>query len=140
MTSITAPDCTNLFYKDWGPKDAQPVMFHHGWPLSADDWDSQMLFFMSHGYRVIAHDRRGHGRSDQTDTGNDMDTYALDVVAIAQVLNLRDANTTTPCARTPRWLPATSTARARVAGGANPIRLAGHLNRGRQAHNAVDQN
>ncbi len=91
MATITTPDGTNLFYKDWGPKDAQPVMFHHGWPLSADDWDSQMLFFLSHGYRVIAHDRRGHGRSDQTDTGNDMDKYALDVAAITRALDLRDA-------------------------------------------------
>ncbi|WP_429912879.1 alpha/beta fold hydrolase [Glycocaulis sp.] len=91
MASITTPDGTQLFYKDWGPKDAQPVMFHHGWPLSADDWDNQMLFFLSQGYRVIAHDRRGHGRSDQTDTGNDMDTYAADVAAITEALDLRDA-------------------------------------------------
>ena len=91
MTTITTSDGTNLYYKDWGPKDAQPIMFHHGWPLSADDWDSQMLFFLSHGYRVIAHDRRGHGRSDQTDTGNDMDTYAADVAEIARALDLRDA-------------------------------------------------
>ena len=91
MATITTSDGTNLFYKDWGPKDAQPIMFHHGWPLSADDWDNQMLFFLSHGYRVIAHDRRGHGRSDQTDTGNDMDTYAADVAAIAKALDLRDA-------------------------------------------------
>lgn len=91
MAIITASDGTDLFYKDWGAKDAQPVMFHHGWPLSADDWDSQMLFFLSHGYRVIAYDRRGHGRSDQTDTGNDMDTYASDVASITQALDLRDA-------------------------------------------------
>jgi non-heme chloroperoxidase len=91
MATITTSDGTNLFYKDWGPKDAQPIMFHHGWPLSADDWDNQMLFFLSHGYRVIAHDRRGHGRSDQTDTGHDMDTYAADVAAIVETLNLRDA-------------------------------------------------
>ena len=91
MATITMSDGTSLFYKDWGPKDAQPIMFHHGWPLSADDWDNQMLFFLSHGYRVIAHDRRGHGRSDQTDTGNDMDTYAADVAAIVETLNLRDA-------------------------------------------------
>ena len=90
MATITTSDGTNLFYKDWGPKDAQPIMFHHGWPLSADDWDNQMLFFLSHGYRVIAHDRRGHGRSDQTDTGHDMDTYAADVAAIVETLNLRD--------------------------------------------------
>jgi non-heme chloroperoxidase len=91
MTTITTSDGTNLFYKDWGPKDAQPIMFHHGWPLSADDWDGQMLYFLSHGFRVIAHDRRGHGRSDQTDTGNDMDTYAADVAEIAKALDLRDA-------------------------------------------------
>jgi non-heme chloroperoxidase len=91
MATITTSDGTCLFYKDWGPKDAQPIMFHHGWPLSADDWDNQMLFFLSHGYRVIAHDRRGHGRSDQTDTGNDMDTYASDVAAITRALDLRDA-------------------------------------------------
>ena len=91
MAFITTSDGTRLFCKDWGPKDAQPVMFHHGWPLSADDWDNQMLFFLSHGYRVIAHDRRGHGRSDQTDIGNDMDTYAADVTAIAEALDLRNA-------------------------------------------------
>jgi non-heme chloroperoxidase len=91
MATITTSDGTNLFYKDWGPKDAQPIMFHHGWPLSADDWDNQMLFFSSHGYRVIAHDRRGHGRSDQTDTGNDMETYAADVAAIVRALDLRNA-------------------------------------------------
>ena len=91
MPSITTSDGTNLFFKDWGPKDAQPVMFHHGWPLSADDWDSQMLFFLSHSYRVIAHDRRGHGRSDQTDTGNDMDTYASDVASIVRALDLHNA-------------------------------------------------
>jgi non-heme chloroperoxidase len=91
MAIIITSDGTRLFYKDWGPKDAQPVMFHHGWPLSADDWDNQMLFFLSHGYRVIAHDRRGHGRSDQTDTGNDMDTYAADVAEIAKALDLKGA-------------------------------------------------
>lgn len=91
MATIITSDGTTLFYKDWGPKDAQPIMFHHGWPLSADDWDNQMLFFLSEGHRVIAHDRRGHGRSDQTDTGNDMDTYAADVAEIARALDLRDA-------------------------------------------------
>lgn len=90
MTTIATADGTLLFYKDWGPKDAQPIMFHHGWPLSSDDWDNQMLFFLSNGYRVIAHDRRGHGRSDQTDTGNEMDTYAADVAAIVEALDLRD--------------------------------------------------
>jgi non-heme chloroperoxidase len=82
-------DGTQIYYKDWG--SGPPVMFHHGWPLSADDWDAQMLFFLSKGYRVIAHDRRGHGRSSQTDTGNDMDTYADDVGQLAKHLNLRDA-------------------------------------------------
>jgi non-heme chloroperoxidase len=88
---ITTQDGTRIFYKDWGPKNAQPVVFHHGWPLSADDWDNQMLFFLSEGYRVIAHDRRGHGRSDQTDTGNDMDTYGADVAELANALDLRNA-------------------------------------------------
>jgi len=91
MHTITVKDGTTLFYKDWGPKTAQPIVFHHGWPLSADDWDAQMLFFLSHGYRVIAHDRRGHGRSTQTDTGNDMATYAADVVALADALDLKGA-------------------------------------------------
>ncbi|MBB3387064.1 MULTISPECIES: alpha/beta hydrolase, partial [unclassified Rhizobium] len=72
MATLKLADGTEIFYKDWGPRDARPIVFHHGWPLSADDWDAQMLFFLSHGYRVIAHDRRGHGRSSQTDTGNDM--------------------------------------------------------------------
>ncbi len=84
-------DGTQIFYKDWGPKDAQPVVFHHGWPLSSDDWDAQMLFFLGKGYRVIAHDRRGHGRSSQTDTGNEMDTYAADVAALVAHLDLRNA-------------------------------------------------
>ena len=75
--TFTTKDGAEIFFKDWGT--GQPVVFHHGWPLSADDWDAQMLFFLAHGYRVIAHDRRGHGRSSQTDLGNDMDTYAADV-------------------------------------------------------------
>lgn len=91
MTTVTTRDGTQIFYKDWGPKDAQPIVFHHGWPLSSDDWDSQMLFFLSHGYRVIALDRRGHGRSDQTDRGNDMDTYAADVYDLAAALDLKNA-------------------------------------------------
>ncbi|WP_159715736.1 alpha/beta fold hydrolase [Geminicoccus flavidas] len=91
MSTITIRDGTEIFYKDWGPKDAQPIMFHHGWPLSADDWDSQMLFFLDKGYRVIAHDRRGHGRSSQTDTGNEMDTYAADVAELVAALDLRNA-------------------------------------------------
>ena len=91
MATITTRDGTTIFYKDLGPRDAQPVVFHHGWPLSSDDWDNQMLFFLGHGYRVIAHDRRGHGRSDQTDTGNEMDTYAQDVVELARALDLKNA-------------------------------------------------
>ncbi|MEO1853067.1 alpha/beta hydrolase [Chromohalobacter sp.] len=91
MATITTRDGANVFYKDWGAKDAQPIVFHHGWPLSADDWDSQMLFFLSQGYRVIAFDRRGHGRSDQTDTGNDMDTYASDTAELVNALDLKDA-------------------------------------------------
>ena len=89
MPTITTADGTEIFYTDWGA--GQPIMFHHGWPLSADDWDSQMLFFVEHGYRVIAHDRRGHGRSTQTDTGNDMDTYAADAAALVTHLGLKDA-------------------------------------------------
>ena len=87
--TITTKDGTQIFYKDWG--SGQPIVFHHGWPLSSDDWDAQMLFFLSKGYRVIAHDRRGHGRSSQTDTGNEMDTYAADVAALAAHLDLKDA-------------------------------------------------
>ncbi len=88
MAMITTTDGVELYYKDWG--SGQPIVFHHGWPLSSDDWDSQMMFFLGHGYRVIAHDRRGHGRSAQTATGNDMDTYAADVAALAAALDLRD--------------------------------------------------
>ncbi len=91
MPFITTTDGAEIFYKDWGPKDAQPVVFHHGWPLSADDWDNQMMFFLHEGYRVVAHDRRGHGRSSQTDTGNEMDTYADDVKQLVAALDLRDA-------------------------------------------------
>ncbi|MET0363361.1 MAG: alpha/beta hydrolase [Sphingobium sp.] len=91
MPTLKLIDGSEIFYKDWGRRDAQPIMFHHGWPLSADDWDTQMLFFLSHGYRVIAHDRRGHGRSTQTDTGNDMDTYVADVMALTDHLDLKDA-------------------------------------------------
>jgi non-heme chloroperoxidase len=91
MSLITVRHGTNIFFKDWGPKDAQPIVFHHGWPLSADDWDAQMMFFLGHGYRVIAHDRRGHGRSSQTDDGNEMDTYAADVDALTDHLALHGA-------------------------------------------------
>ena len=91
MSTITTQDGAQIFYKDWGSKDAQPIVFHHGWPLSSDDWDNQMLFFLAQGHRVIAHDRRGHGRSSQTDTGNEMDTYAADVIELARALDLKNA-------------------------------------------------
>lgn len=91
MSSITTADGTEIFYKDWGAKSAQAIVFHHGWPLSGDDWDNQMMTFLELGFRVIAHDRRGHGRSSQTDTGNEMDTYAADVVALAKALDLKGA-------------------------------------------------
>jgi non-heme chloroperoxidase len=86
---VTTSDGTEIFYKDWGK--GQPIVFHHGWPLSADDWDAQMLYFLDKGFRVVAHDRRGHGRSSQTDTGNEMDTYAADVLAVVEKLGLKDA-------------------------------------------------
>jgi non-heme chloroperoxidase len=88
---ITTQDGAQIFYKDWGPKTAQPIVFHHGWPLTSDDWDAQMMFFLGKGFRVIAHDRRGHGRSSQTDTGNEMDTYAADVIELARALDLKNA-------------------------------------------------
>jgi non-heme chloroperoxidase len=89
MSTITVKDGTQIYYKDWGA--GQPLVFHHGWPLSADDWDNQMMFFLGRGYRVIAHDRRGHGRSTQTVNGNDMDTYAADVAELTEALDLKDA-------------------------------------------------
>lgn len=88
---VTTQDGTEIFFKDWGPKNAQPIMFHHGWPLSSDDWDAQMLFFLAQGFRVVAHDRRGHGRSAQVDFGHDMAHYAADAAAVADHLDLRDA-------------------------------------------------
>jgi non-heme chloroperoxidase len=89
MDTITVKDGTTIYYKDWG--SGQPLFFHHGWPLTADDWDNQMMFFLARGFRVIAHDRRGHGRSTQTVTGNEMDTYAADVNELVLKLNLRSA-------------------------------------------------
>ncbi|MEJ1239250.1 alpha/beta hydrolase [Chryseolinea sp. T2] len=89
MKTIKTTDGVEIFYKDWGT--GQPIVFHHGWPLSGDDWDNQMMFFLSKGFRVIAHDRRGHGRSTATDVGHDMDTYAADVAALTKALDLKDA-------------------------------------------------
>ena len=91
MPFVTTSDGVDIFYKDWGPKEAQPIHFHHGWPLSADDWDNQMLFFLKQGYRVVAHDRRGHGRSEQVGDGHDMDHYAADASAVAEHLDLKNA-------------------------------------------------
>ncbi len=91
MPFLTTADGTEIFYKDWGPRDAQVIHFHHGWPLSSDDWDAQMMFFLEQGYRVVAHDRRGHGRSSQSADGHDMDSYVADVVALTDALDHRDA-------------------------------------------------
>jgi len=88
---ITTKDGAEIFFKDWGPKDAQPIVFHHGWPLSSDDWDGQMLFFLANGFRVVASDRRGHGRSSQVSEGHDMDHYAADVSAVVEHLDLKNA-------------------------------------------------
>lgn len=88
MPFVTTEDGAEIYYKDWGPRDAQPIMFHHGWPLSSDDWDAQMLFFLNNGFRVIASDRRGHGRSSQISTGHDMDHYASDANAVVEHLDL----------------------------------------------------
>src|SRR6187200_341150 len=89
MPYVTTADGTEIFYKDWG--SGQPIVFHHGWPLSADDWDAQMMYFVLRGYRVVAHDRRGHGRSTQVSDGHDMDHYASDAAAVAEHLDLRNA-------------------------------------------------
>ena len=91
MATVFTKDGVEIFYKDWGPREAQPIVFHHGWPLSSDDWDTQILFFLNHGYRVVAHDRRGHGRSAQVSDGHDMDHYAADAFAVAEHLDLRNA-------------------------------------------------
>jgi non-heme chloroperoxidase len=91
MSFVATKDGAEIFFKDWGPKNAQPIVFHHGWPLSSDDWDAQMLFFLAQGFRVVAHDRRGHGRSTQVGQGHDMDHYAADAAAVAEHLNLKNA-------------------------------------------------
>lgn len=90
-STVITKDGVEIFFKDWGPKEAQPIVFHHGWPLSADDWDAQMLFFLAKGFRVIAHDRRGHGRSQQVSDGHDMDHYAADAWAVVEHLDLKNA-------------------------------------------------
>lgn len=84
MGYVTTSDGVEIFYKDWGPKNGKVIYFHHGWPLSSDDWDAQMLFFVNKGFRVVAHDRRGHGRSSQVSEGHDMDHYADDVAAVVK--------------------------------------------------------
>jgi non-heme chloroperoxidase len=91
MDTITTKDGVEIYYKDWGQKDAQPIVFHHGWPLSSDDWDAQLLYFLGKGYRVVAHDRRGHGRSSQVSEGHDMDHYAADALAVVKHLDLKNA-------------------------------------------------
>jgi non-heme chloroperoxidase len=91
MSTITTKGGNEIYFKDWGPKNAQPIVFHHGWPLSSDDWDAQMLYFIGKGYRVVAHDRRGHGRSSQVSDGHDMDHYAADAAAVVEHLDLRNA-------------------------------------------------
>ena len=91
MSTVATKDGIEIYYKDWGPKDAQPIVFHHGWPLSSDDWDNQMLSFLGKGYRVVAHDRRGHGRSTQVSGGHDMDHYAADANIVCEHLDLRNA-------------------------------------------------
>src|SRR4051812_32786873 len=91
MPTVTTQDGVEIFFKDWGPKDAQPIVFSHGWPLSSDDWDAEMMFFLGEGFRVVAHDRRGHGRSTQVDSGHDMDHYADDLAAVTSHLDLKNA-------------------------------------------------
>lgn len=125
MGYVTTKDGVELFYKDWGPRDAQVIYFHHGWPLSSDDWDAQMLFFLAEGFRVVAHDRRGHGRSSQVWDGHDMDHYADDVAAVVERLGVRGAihvghppaaarsSTTSPAIPTTRCRRRRSSARCR---------------------------
>lgn len=91
MSTVTTKDGVEIYFKDWGPKTAQPIVFHHGWPLTGDDWDAQMLYFLDKGFRVVAHDRRGHGRSSQVADGHDMDHYAADASAVVEHLDLRNA-------------------------------------------------
>jgi hypothetical protein len=117
MSTITTKDGVEIFYKDWGK--GQPIVFSHGWPLSADDWDTQMLFFVQHGYRVIAHDRRGHGRSSQVSDGHDMDHYADDLAALTAHLDLKN-NSRRPFHRRRRGRPLYWTARRKPRRGGGP--------------------
>mgnify|MGYP003407911349 CR=1 FL=1 len=103
MPFIKTKDGVEIFYKDWGPRNAQPIVFHHGWPLSADDWDTQMLYFVQKGYRVIAHDRRGHGRSSQISDGHDMDHYAADAAAVVARDSRNELGTGLDHGRKCRW-------------------------------------
>ena len=126
MDTITTTDGVTIFYKDWGT--GQPIVFSHGWPLSADDWDAQMMFFLNRGFRVIAHDRRGHGRSTQTAYGHDMDHYADDLAALTAHLNLKNAD---PC-RAFHWrrrsctIPRTSWGASRCQSGSHQFGAADH--------------
>lgn len=90
-STVVTNDGTEIYFRDWGPKDAQPIVLHHGWPLTGEDWDAQLLYFVNQGYRVIAHDRRGHGRSAQVSDGHDMDNYAADIASVVEYLDLRNA-------------------------------------------------
>jgi non-heme chloroperoxidase len=138
MSTVTTRDGVDIFYKDWGPKNAQPIFFHHGWPLSADDWDTQMLYFLDKGYRVIAHDRRGHGRSTQVSDGHDMDHYAADAAAVVEHLELRNAvhiGHSTGGGEATRYVAQHGQKRDRVAklvliGAVPPIMLKTHANPG----------
>ena len=121
MPTITTKDGTEIFYKDWGT--GQPLFFHHGWPLSADDWDTQMMFFLERGFRVIAHDRRGHGRSTQTYTGNEMDTYAADVDALVKKLDSEGRHSHRPFDRWRRSGPLRSPIRQRTSREGSPDQL-----------------
>ena len=102
MSTVATNDGVEIFYKDWG--HGQPIVFHHGWPLSSDDWDTQMLFFVQHGYRVIGIDRRGHGRSSQVSDGHDMDHYAADAAAVVEHLDLRDGSISATRPVAAKWL------------------------------------
>ena len=138
MPTVTTADGTEIFYKDWGA--GQPIVFSHGWPLSADDWDTQMMFFLQHGYRVIAHDRRGHGRSTQTADGHDMDHYADDMAAVTAHLDLHDAVTSGTRPAAARWCATSpATVRAGSQGGAHQRGAAAHGADRRQSRRPAEE-